>query len=123
MSNFPTAKVAERVPDLDVPIFWRIVNQTTEFVRCAYVTIACLGLRVGEYLRLQDTDLLPATHQIRIPGTYKWLREYWVRARKAVGAGDVRLHDLRHLTAQALVNAGRSEASVQSTMQHVRAQP
>ena len=41
-----------------------------------------------------------------------------MRARKAVQAGDVRLHDLRHFTAQLLVNAGRSEASVQSTMRH-----
>jgi len=146
MKDFPRAKAAERVPDLDVPTFWRIVNQAPEFVRAAYVTIAALGLRVGEYLRLQDTDLLPATKQVRIPGTktaasaatlpvadalwpwvtaavpaplaYKWLREYWVRARKAVGAGDVRLHDLRHFPAQLLVNAGRSEASVQSTMRH-----
>lgn len=144
--NFPFAKAVERVPDLDVPTFWRIVNQTPEFVRAAYVTIAALGLRVGEYLRLTDTDLLPATKQVRVPGTktaasaatlpvapelwpwitaavpsplaYKWLREYWVRARKAVGAGDVRLHDLRHFPAQLLVNAGRSEASVQSTMRH-----
>ncbi len=66
--NFPFAKAAERVPDLDVPTFWRIVNQTPEFVRAAYVTIAYLGLRVGEYLRLRDTDLLPATKQVRVPG-------------------------------------------------------
>lgn len=146
MSNFPTAKAQERVPDLDLATFWRIVNQTPEYVRAAYVTIAFLGLRMGEYLRLKDTDLLPATKQVRIPGTktagsaavlpvapemwgwvkaavpaplgYKWLRQHWVRARKAVGAGDVRLHDLRHLTAQALVNVGRSEASVQATMRH-----
>jgi integrase len=146
MRHFPRAKAAERVPDLDVPTFWRIVNQTPEFVRAAYVTIAALGLRVGEYLRLQDTDLLPATKQVRIPGTktagsaatlpvaealwpwvraavpsplgYKWLREYWVRARAAVGAGDIRLHDLRHFTAQLLVNAGRPEAAVQRTLRH-----
>lgn len=149
MRDFPIAKAAERVPDLDVPTFWRIVNQTPDYVRAAYVTIAALGLRVGEYLRLQDTDLLPATKQVRIPGTktaasaatlpvadalwpwvtravpaplaYKWLRLHWVRARKAVGAGDVRLHDLRHFPAQLLVNAGRSEASVQSTMRHATA--
>lgn len=142
----PRTKAAERVPDLDVPTFWRIVNQTPEFVRAAYVTIAYLGLRVGEYLRLQDTDLLPATKQVRIPGTktaasaatlpvapemwdwvrravpsplaYKWLREYWVRARKAAGAGDIRVHDLRHFPAQLLVNAGRPEAAVQTTMRH-----
>ena len=54
----PFAKAAERVPDLDVATFWRIVHQTPEFLRAAYVTIAYLGLRVGEYLRLQDTDLV-----------------------------------------------------------------
>jgi integrase len=145
----PFAKAAERVPDLDVATFWRIVNQTPEFLRAAYVTIAYLGLRVGEYLRLQDTDLLPATKQVRVPGTktassaatlpvapemwawvkaavpsplgYKWLRTHWVRARNAVQAGDVRLHDLRHFPAQLLVNAGQSEASVQSTMRHATA--
>ncbi len=139
MKDFPRAKAAERVPDLDVPTFWRIVNQAPEFVRAAYVTIAALGLRVGEYLR-------PATKQVRVPGTktvgsaatlpvaealwpwvkaavpsplaYKWLREHWVRARKAAGAGDVRLHDLRHFTAQLLVNAGRPEAAVQRTLRH-----
>lgn len=146
MARFPIAKAAERVPDLDRDTFWRIVHQTPAFVQAAYVAIAYLGLRVGEYLRLKDTDLLPATKQVRIPGTktassaatlpvapemwewirravpaplaYKWLRAHWVRARRAVGAGDVRLHDLRHLTAQLLVNAGQSEASVQSTMRH-----
>jgi integrase len=52
------------------------------------------------------------------PLAYKWLREHWVRARKAAGAGDVRLHDLRHFTAQLLVNAGRPEAAVQGTLRH-----
>lgn len=146
MKRFPTAKVHERVPDLDVPTFRRIVNHTPEFVRPAYVTIAVLGLRVGEYLRLQDTDLLPATKQVRVQGTktassvatlpvapemwewvrravpsplaYRWLREYWVRARQAVAAGDVRLHDLRHFPAQLLANALRPEASIQSTIRH-----
>ncbi len=61
------------------------------------------------------------TRAVPAPLAYKWLREYWVRARKAVGAGDVRLHDLRHFTAQTLVNAGRSEASVQTTMRHATA--
>jgi integrase len=145
----PFTKARERVPDLDVATFWRIVNQTPDYVRPAYVAIAALGLRVGEYLRLQDTDLLPATKQVRIPGkktassvatlpvaetlwpwitraipsplAYKWLRTHWIRARKAAGAGDVTLHDLRHLTAILLVNAGRPEAAVQRTMRHATA--
>ena len=147
--NFPTVKPTERVPDLDVPTFWRIVNQTPKFVQPCYVTIAYLGLRVGEYLRLTDTDKLPATQQVHIPGAktpdskatlpvapemwpwitaaipsplrYGWLRRYWVRARKAVGADSIRLHDLRHLPAMALTDAGRSEASVQTTMRHATA--
>lgn len=146
MANFPRAAEVERVPDLDIPTFWKIVNQTPEWVRPAYVTIAYLGLRVGEFLQLKDTDLLPATKQVRIPGTktagssatlpvaphmwgwvrravpsplaYTWLHLYWYRARKAVGAGDVRIHDLRHLTAMALTEVGQSEASVQTTMRH-----
>lgn len=53
------------------------------------------------------------------PVAYNWLRKYWKRALKAAGADTtLRLHDLRHLTAQLLVNAGRSEASVQTTMRH-----
>ena len=58
------------------------------------------------------------TRAVPSPLAYKWLRTYWVRPRQAVGAGDVTLHDLRHLTAILLVNAGRPEASVQRTMRH-----
>ena len=56
------------------------------------------------------------------PVAYGWLRKYWKRALKAVGADTtLRIHDLRHLTAQLLVNAGQSEASVQTTMRHATA--
>jgi integrase len=137
----------ERVPDLDVPTFWQVVHAAPEHVRAAFVAIVALGLRVGEYLRLHETDLHPLTKTVSIPGTktagsaavlkvdpemwpwvtaavpapvtYGWLRRYWKRALKTAGADtDLRLHDLRHLTAQVLVNAGQSEASVQTTMRH-----
>ncbi len=137
----------ERVPDLDVPTFWQVVHATPEHVRAAFVAIVALGLRVGEYLRLRETDLHPLTKTVNIPGTktagsaavlrvdpdlwpwvtaavpapvgYAWLRRYWKRALKASGADTtLRLHDLRHLTAQVLVNSGQSEASVQTTMRH-----
>lgn len=56
------------------------------------------------------------------PVAYNWLRKYWKRALASVGADQtLRLHDLRHLTAQLLVNAGQSEASVQTTMRHATA--
>jgi hypothetical protein len=60
--NFPFARAAERVPDVTPDLFWRIVHATPEFVRAAYVTIAALGLRVGEYLRLRDQDRRVGRH-------------------------------------------------------------
>lgn len=66
-----------------------------------------------------DESLWPwIVRAVPSPLQYKWLRLHWVRARKAVGAGDIRLHDLRHLTAILLVNQGRPESTVQTTMRH-----
>jgi len=47
-----------------------------------------------------------------------WLRKYWYRACKARGVPQVHLHDLRHCTAQWLVNDGQDLASVKATMRH-----
>jgi len=146
----PTRKETARVPDLPLPLFWSIVQATPEFVRAAYITMAALGLRVGEYLKLTKDHLLPHTLSVRIPGTktaesaavvrvderlwpwvvagvpsplaYKWLREYFKRALKVAEAPlDLRLHDLRHCYAQWLVDAGASEARVQVGMRHATA--
>lgn len=70
-----------------------------------------------------QTDSGPGWSQtVPAPVGYNWLRTYWKRALRAVGADPtLRLHDLRHLTAQLLVNAGQSEASVQSTIRHATA--
>ncbi len=150
LKAIPTRKETSRVPDLPLPLFWSIVQATPEFVRAAYVTMAALGLRVGEYLKLTKDHLLPHTLGVRIPGTktaesaavvrvderlwpwieagvpsplaYKWLREYFKRALKVAGAPlDLRLHDLRHCYAQWLVDAGASEARVQVGMRHATA--
>lgn len=143
---------AERsvTPDLPPALFWRIVHAAPEHVQAAYVTICALGLRVGEYLRLRDTDLLPHTQSVSIPGTktedsaavvrvderlwpwikqgvpsplaYKWLRLYWKRALKAAGADTtLRLHDLRHAYGQWLSDAGLPEARIQTGMRHASA--
>lgn len=150
LATFPKLREAERTPDLSPALFWRIVQAAPEHVRAAFVTITALGLRVGEYLRLADTDLLPVTQSVRIPGTktegsaatvrvderlwpwikqgvpapvrYKWLRLYWKRALAAVEADTtLRLHDLRHCYAQWLTDAGQSEARVQVGMRHATA--
>jgi integrase len=144
---FPKRVEMERVPDLDLTTFWRVVGRAPEHVRPAFVALVVLGLRTGEYFRLREHHLHPLTKQVSVPGTktagsaavlrvaaelwpwitaavpapvaYTWLRKYWKRALKAAGADTtLRLHDLRHLTAQVLVNAGQTEASVQTTMRH-----
>ena len=54
---------------------------------------------------------------------YKWLRIYWKRALKAVGADPtLRLHDLRHCTGQWAINEGVEEARVQCTLRHSAAE-
>ena len=55
------------------------------------------------------------------PLGYKWLHQHWYRARAAVGAGDVRLHDLRHCFGQWLSDAGVAEARIQVGMRHATA--
>ena len=55
----------------------------------------------------------------KAPLAYWCLRLHWKAALKAAGADtSLWLHNLRYLTAQLLVNAGQSEASVQTTMRH-----
>ena len=148
--RFPIRKEIERVPDISLPLFQAIVAKAPEFIRPAFITLAATGLRVGEYLRLKDTDLLPHTCALRVPGSktaassatirvdaqlwpwvnaaipapvgYRWLRIYWKRALKAAGADTtLRLHDLRHCTGQWLTDAGRPEASVQKSLRHASA--
>ena len=141
----PECEVA-RVPDLSPELFWRIVRAAPPHAQPAFVALLATGLRVGEYLRLQETDLHPHTCSVRVPGTktaasaatvrvseqlwpwvaaavpsplaYKWLRLTWRRACRAVGATDLRLHDLRHAHGQWSVNAGVPEAAVQASLRH-----
>lgn len=150
LSGIKKLPVRSRVPDLDVPTFWRVVDKAPEHVRASFVCIVALGLRVGEYLRLAEHHLHPITRTVSVPGSktaessatlpvaeaawpwvlravpapvdYYHLRAAWKRALAAAEADtSLRLHDLRHLTAQLLVNAGQSEASVQVTMRHATA--
>ena len=135
------------MPDLPPALFWKIVAAAPAHARAAYVTIAALGLRMGEYLALKRDHLLPHGFAVQIPGTktaasaatvrvderlwpwvlqgvpsplgYGWLRLYWKRACEAAGASrDLRLHDLRHCYGQWLADAGVAEARIQSGLRH-----
>ncbi|HVH08453.1 MAG TPA: site-specific integrase [Gemmatimonadales bacterium] len=136
-----------RVPDLTPDLFWMIVRAAPLHAQSCFVALVATGLRVGEFLRLRETDLLPHTFSVKVPGTktaasaatvrvdaalwpwvkaavpsplaYKWLRLYWKRALKSVGADTtLRLHDLRHAHGQWAVNAGVPEAAVQASLRH-----
>lgn len=139
-----------RIPDLTPEAFWRIVEAMPPHVQAAPVAIVATGMRIGEYCRLQDTDLRPLTKSVRVPGTktdrsedvipvheglWPWmeravpcpvgtwrLRELWNRARAEVGCEGVTLHDLRHCFGQWLVAAGRPEAAVQGSLRHASAE-
>ncbi len=146
MKMIPLQHEVERVPDLRPEIFWELVKHTPEHVQPCYVTLAATGMRVGEYLSCTDSNLLPLTKAIHVPGTktdgseapvqvdadlwpwieraipspvqYKWLREHFKRAARDVGLPDLRLHDLRHCFAQWATDAGVPEAVVQVAMRH-----
>jgi hypothetical protein len=122
MKRYPKQAECERVPDLDVPTFWRVVEQAAEHVT---KTVSVPGTKTAGSVAVLavDPELWPwVVAGVPAPVGYKWLRIYWKRALEAAGADvTLRLHDLRHLTAQLLVNAGQSEASVQTTMRHATA--
>jgi integrase len=147
VNAIPLKAEVERVPDLDPATFWRVVEAAPDYLRASYVAIVALGLRMSEFLRMREEHLHPLTKSVSVPGTktagslavlkvdpelWSWvvravpcpvtespLRRAWKRALASVGADrSLRVHDLRHLTAQWLTEAGRSEASVMGMMRH-----
>lgn len=148
MKNFPRGRESRgRVPEINVGRFWAIMEHVPEGLVPCYVTLAVTGLRVGsEYCALQEHHLRPLTREIEVPGTktegsadvvkvgplswpwivravpaplkYDSLYRYWRMACEKAGVQNVTMHDLRHLMGQELTEAGRSEASVQSSLRH-----
>ncbi len=151
MKTFLKRRKQNRVPDFTPALFWTIMQALPDYPRPAYVTIAATGLRVGEYLSLTPDHLMPVTCCIRVPGTetaasadtvrvdermwpwieaaipspvqYKWLRLLWKQALAVTKADtSLRLHDLRHCTAQWAVDQGVLEAKVQTALRHSTAE-
>lgn len=148
MSSFPRGRESRgRVPEIDVGRFWAIMEHVPEGLVPCYVTLAVTGLRVkSEYCALKEHHLRPLTREVKVPGTktegsadvvrvgdrswpwivravpaplgYDSLYRYWREACQKVGAEGLWMHDLRHFYAQQLIEAGRPEASVQSSLRH-----
>lgn len=115
IGKIPLADEEERVPELTVEQFWKIVEATPEHARPCYVILAATGMRLGEYLRCTTEHLVPAKSAIRVPGTKtkrsrrvvelgpeawpwveagvpsplksRWIHIYWWRACVALGFG------------------------------------
>lgn len=144
---FPIAKEPPgRVPDLTPEGFWELLRHVPDPLRPCYVVLVATGMRPGEYLRCRDTDLMPHTRQLRVPGTktvassdtitldeetWRWAEEAipcpvsygilqarWKKAAMASGHAGIRLYDLRHCHAQWLANAGVPEALIQQALRH-----
>jgi integrase len=144
LRGFPTRVEIERTPELSVADFQRVLKHLEEPVRPAIMLLAMTGMRLGEYLRLRPEHL--GQHVIRVPGTktrsaartlpvdpklWPWvvagvpcpvthwmIWSRWAAALEAAEVEYVRIHDLRHCTAQWLHDAGRPLASLMQTLGH-----
>jgi integrase len=147
LKRIPRAKEARtRKADLSVPRFLEIIEKVPADRRAPYWTMLITGMRTGEYLRCGREQLRADLHAVDVPGRktegsaalvsvdpslwhwveagipsprqYKWLREHWKRAARAAGYPTIRLHDIRHATANAGLAGGASLADVQALMRH-----
>ncbi len=147
MRHFPKLKApAGRVPDLTPEKFWEVVAAAPEWLRAAYVVLVLTGMRLGEYLRCTEANILSERKGIRVPGTktegsadvifidarmWGWieagipsplgenrLRIRWREACAAVGVENVTMHDLRHCHGQWITDKGVPEKYVQQSLRH-----
>jgi integrase len=146
VKRIPVAHEVARTPDLTPELFWRIVLRTPLHAQPCYVVMLATGMRLGEYLRCTRSHLQPHTFAIAVPGTKtnaseatvyvdaslwdwvvagvpapikeKWIRTHWKRAAREEGAGELRLHDLRHAFGQLASDAGAPTARIQAALRH-----
>ncbi len=146
LERFPHKKERKRLPDLSIDDFWRVVNRLPEEFRAVYVTLVATLMRINELLACTDLNLHHHTRKIAVPGTktvssedtipvaesnWPYVRaaipcpfshwQLWRRWRDActsAGVTPTTLHDLRHVGAQWLTDAGRSRDSVQAMLRH-----
>ncbi|MBY0490670.1 MAG: tyrosine-type recombinase/integrase [Gemmatimonadaceae bacterium] len=150
LERIPTQQEAERVTDLTPAQFLTILEHAREDLRAPLMTLVLSGMRMGEYLACDETHLLPATHEIAVPGTktkaaagrvsidpslWHWVefgvpspvryRQFVKLFKDAVVAAELprtlRLHDLRHAHGQWAVAEGVPEAFVQVSLRHTQA--
>lgn len=110
--------------------------------RAAILLAAYTGLRLGEIMRLEASDVQGDILQVRpgktgrprpvpvhpaarsaleqLPLTigWRWILRHFERARIAIGRPEIRFHDLRHTAASWLIQAGADLTTVRDMLGH-----
>ncbi len=133
------------LPDATPADFWRVIAASPEYLRAAYVAMAVLGVGPGEYLGIRRPDLSCDQLTVLVNGTktehrrrvvavderlwtwieravpaplgYRWLGEHWRRACRTAGV-ELRMYDLRHLSAQFAGDRGASDRDLAIHLGH-----
>jgi integrase len=134
-----------RLSALSLATFREMLAHVPEHTRPAYMTLLLTGMRMGEYLRCGKSHLRADLFAVNVPGTktkgsaalvavdptqwdwiergvpapikYQGLRMWWKKAARLVGAPDIRLHDIRHLSLTLALSGG---AKVNEAQRHGR---
>lgn len=122
-------------PELDLLIKKCTCEETKALLQILYYT----GMRVGEVLRakvlgevlaVSDTknnsaayipmhkEVKKVAHVLPLKYKYHYYRDRFAEAREKVGRPELHIHDIRHSTASALINAGASMVEVRDTLRH-----
>lgn len=148
LSHVPRGEESDgRVPDLDVPTFWKIIDAAHEPVRAVYVAFAVLAAGYADLRALTTLSLRPKQFTvvmtgrkigrkkplevavapalwswieaaIPLPLKYAWLRKYWIRACAKAKVSGVTMYDLRHLSGQLAGDAGLSDSAIGTHLRH-----
>lgn len=137
-----------RQPKIQPKEFWALIQKAEPRVRPAFVAMAVLGCGPDEYLRITRDGLSQDRLEVHIPGTktrqrdryvsvssdlwnwvdhavpaplaYRWLNTWFKRAVEAAELTDLRMYDLRHLSAQYAGDFGATDRDLTVHMGHSR---
>lgn len=150
LARIPYAAELERTSELTPAQFLKLADACRDDVRAGLWTLVLTGMRMGEYLRADETHLRPEIHAVAVPGSktagskalvrvdpslwhwieagipapvqYKAFRLAFKAALKAAELPETtRLHDLRHAHGQWALDGGVTEALVQVSLRHTQA--
>lgn len=70
LDMLPRKVERKRVPSITPAVFHRIVARTPDYAQPVFYTLLVTGLRIrSEYMRLERSDLRPATFELEVHGT------------------------------------------------------